>query len=207
MQTAKDSKQFGGKYNPLFLNGDIMKELLQILNFNCKMERFAEVFGDDIEMSDIKEFIEIAPLTLGDFLKYSNPATSEGIKAGDPDNLFFVLDMLTQSKLIDLRKAEGFEPADLRLLEVYFRFVNDAFGWGDLADLERWETDLFDALNGYQQKNYEPLSLSDDYASRSALLDNFIEYIARKYGDAVASDCIQLLGDYFREFVTMSGGF
>lgn len=184
-----------------------MMELLKIIEFNMKLERFAEVFGDDIEMDDIREFLEIAPLTLGDFLKYSSPIISEEIKAGSPDNLFYVLDILTETKLIDLRDAEGYEPADIQLLEEYFRFVNDCFLWDDISDLERWETALFDALNGVQQKNYEPLDLSGEYASRSALLDAFLDYIARKYGDAVASECIQLLGDYYRQFVTMKGGF
>lgn len=184
-----------------------MIELLRTIEFNCKLERFAEVFGDNIEMDDIKGFLEIALITLGDFLKYSSPVISEEIQAGSPDNLFYVLDVLTETKLIDLRNAEGFEPADIQLLEAYFRFVNDCFVWDDLGDLERWEEDLFNSLDGVQQKNYEPLSLSDNYASRSALLDTYLDYIARKYGDAVASECVQLLGDYFGQFVTMSGGF
>lgn len=183
-----------------------MNELLKIIEFNMKLERFAEVFGDDIEMGDINGFFEVCPF----------PADFEGVNldpikklwaVNTPDYMFYALDMATQNKLNELREAEGFEPADIQLLEAYFRFVNDCFLWDDISDLERWEEDLFNSLDGVQQKNYKPLTLAEDYASRSALLDTFLYYIRLNYGDAVASDCVQLLSDYFGEFVTIQGGF
>ena len=189
---------------PLKFNlGDYMKELLKIIKFDCDLERFAEVFGDMVEQSDINGLLKVAPLT------------PEALDHGRTEAFYYVenstewqfeaLCLASDFQLNICRESAGLEPADLQILRAFFCFVNDTYGWADLGDLERWETELFNSLNGYEQKNYKPLELSEDIKSRTRLFNKFIGYIAETVGKfegvEVVRDCLDLVRDEIK------GGF
>ena len=181
-----------------------MRDLLKIIKFDCELERFAEVFGDDVESEDIQGFLKVCPLEPAD-LENGRANNSRFYDVGSPEFEFETLDLATQSKLNICRESAGLEPADLQIIRAFFGFVNDCYAWGDLADLERWETELFNSLNGYQQKNYKPLDLGEDIESRTRLFNKFIGYIAETVGKfegvEVVRDCLDLVRDEIK------GGF
>ena len=171
-----------------------MKELIKIIKFDCELERFAEVFGDDIDYEDCDHFQRVAPFTLEE-LNEERLNKSHFFNYGSPNFEFECIDCVATAKLNQERQRLGFEPSDLRLIRVFFGFVNDAYGWGDLADLERWSEELFDSLNGYQQKNFKPLTLKETEGSRFNLFLQFNRYLIEKYGEEVAFQTLQTVKD------------
>lgn len=159
-----------------------MDYLLSLIYFDCKLERFAEVFGDILETEDINGFY----------------AEAVGVCPAVPDRVgevyedFDRLDSYIMDELNRERTARGFEPADLKTLRAFYRFVNDCYLWEDLEDLERFETELFDSLTGYEQKNYDPMVLYSDKASRRALFNRFARYILARYGEGFALEVLAL---------------
>ena len=175
-----------------------MMELLKIIKFDCDLERFAEVFGDDIDFEDRDHFQRVAPFTLEE-LNEERLNRSHFFNYGSPNFEFECIDCVATAKLSEAVQTAGLEPADLQILRAFFRFVNDAYGWDDLGDLERWEEELFNSLNGYEQKNYKPLTLNEDTESRTRLFNKFIGYIAETVGKfegvEVVRDCLDLVKD------------
>ena len=168
-----------------------MMELLKIIKFDCDLERFAEVFGDMVEQSDINRLLKVAPLT------------PEALNHGRAEAFYYVenstewqfeaLCLASEFQLNICRESAGLEPADLQILRAFFCFVNDCYAWGDLADLERWEEELFNSLNGYEQKNYKPLELSEDIESRFALLSKFVLYLIKYYAELTVESAVDLI--------------
>lgn len=171
-----------------------MKELLKVLKFDCELERFAEVFGDEVEFEDCDHFQRVAPFTLEE-LNEERLKRSHFYNYGSPNFEFECIDCVATAKLNEARQSAGLEPKDLFLVRAFFRFVNDAYKWDDLEDLERWETELFDALNGYQQKNYKPLDLKETEQSRFNLFLQFNRCLKKTYGEAVAFQILQTVED------------
>lgn len=170
-------------------------ELLSVLNFDCKLERFAEVFGDIIETEDINGFLNISPLSSADLEAVETADASAVWDSESPNFKFYALDMATQHKLSELMEADGRNSADLELLRSFFCFVNDAYTWDDLADLERWQEALYDALNSRQKLLYLGLDLEETAESRTELFNKFCYYIRLNYGGAVVSEAVATVKD------------
>ena len=168
-----------------------MKDLLKLIWFDCKLERFAEVFGDVIESEDIEHFLDVAPLTTDELQTARATHKDDFFTLGSPDHLFYVLDMATQDKLNAMRQTAGLEPVELQTAEAFFRFVNDAYLWEDVEDLRRWETELFDSLGNMEQKNFEPISdRFEGEALRSLIFFKYCHYLGGQ-----AFDCVQIVED------------
>ena len=182
-------------------------ELLKTLNFNCKLERFAEIFGDIIEAEDIEGFLKVAPLSSADVEAVETAEASAIWDAESPNYKFYVLDMATQTKLNELMEADGVASADLELLRSFFYFVNDAYTWEDLADLERWQEGLYDALDSHQKLLYLGLDLEETEESRTELFNKFCYYIRLNYGGAVVSEAVAVVSDELGATEKYSWGF
>lgn len=170
-----------GIVNPIkFILGDIMKEFIKTIWFDCKLERFAEVFGDIIEPVDIEHLISVAPEETAKHYKALNPETQ------DPNKLFDLLDAVNSSELKELTQLIGVNPENLKIIRAFFRFVNDAYLWEDLEDLERWEEELSDIIGN----EYTFLKGFKDEAYRSALFFKYLHYMG-----GVAPYCVETVAD------------
>lgn len=158
--------------------------IFELINFDCKNERFAEVFGDCIETEDIERILKEA-------LKLFEASDLRAIKSADSaDEAFEYLDCLTMEKLGELSPRAKFGDRKYFLIRAFFRFVNDAYTWGDLEDLERWEAELFDRLDNLEQKNYRPIKAESAKDYRTYLLNRFCWYLGK-----FAPETVQTVAD------------
>lgn len=143
------------------------------------MERFAEVFGDCIETEDcitfLKEALKIIP---------SSQFKPMG-ECASADDLFDAIDTTVSDELARKSPVILFGDRNYFLIRSFYRFVHDAYLWDDLADLTRWEEELFDSLNGYNQKNYTPVNPSADELGRELVFLKYCNYIVAELGETV----------------------
>lgn len=161
-----------------------MKYLINLIRFDAKLERFAEVFGDCLEAEDIQE------LTAELHRINPNLKLSAIDSADTADDAFYYLDDLTQEEIIKANQAAKLSGRTRQRIAAFFRFVNDAYCWDDLEDLERWETELFDTLSNEQQKNYNPIKRQTGKPYRSLLFFRFCHYL-----DNFSYKCVNAAAD------------
>ena len=167
-----------------------MIRTLNLMKLDCNMERFAEVFGDDVEMDDsmafLKEALKVVP----------NNSFKSMDDCASPDDLFGVVDWTVSTELSRREPRAMFGDCGYYLLRAFYRFTHDAYLWEDVEDLTRWETELFDCLNGYNQKNYKALPLSDDELGRELLFLNYCNYIAKELGETILYLAVDSVSDW-----------
>lgn len=158
--------------------------IFELINFDCRNERFAEVFGDCIETEDIQGIMKEA-------LKLFDKSDLRAINSADSaDDAFDFIDCLTMEAIGRQSPRAKFGDRKYYLIRSFFRFVNDAYTWGDWEDLARWETELFENLENSEQKNYSSIVADSAKAYRSALLLNYCEYLG-----SLAPDCLGVVAD------------
>lgn len=160
-------------------------ELLKLINFDCKNERFAEVFGDCIESEDIGRILKEAR-------ELFEASDLRAIKSADTaDDAFDFIDCLTMEKIGKQSPRAKFGDRKYFLIRAFFRFVNDSYNWEDLEDLRRWEGELFDSLPNEEQKNFCPVSERfEGEALRSLIFFEFCHYLGGQ-----AFDCVEIVSD------------
>lgn len=180
-----------GANNPLNFNlGDNMQRLINLVRLDCQLERFAEVFGDIIEVSDCVDFMKLT-------LKLVPSAEFEVTGAeSDPSELFGAICDTVETQIARKNPYGVFGGRKYHLLRAFFRFCNDAYLWEDCEDLERWETELFDNLTGYQQKNYTPAVLEASEFGREMLFLKYCDYIIADCGLPVTAMIINSVADW-----------
>ena len=148
-------------------------EILKIINFDCKNERFAEVFGDCIETEDIQAITKEAS-------KIFKASNIRAVNSADtPDQAFEYIDCLVMDKLGKLSPRAKFGDK-YELIRRFFMFVNDAYTWGDLEDLRRWEED-------FQRQT------ADRFKGEALRSQIFFKY-CRELG-RLAPECVQTVSD------------
>lgn len=162
-----------------------MKDLLKLIWFDAKLQRFAEVFGDSIETEDIQNIMKEA-------LKLFKPSELKAINSADSANdAFDFIDCLTMEAIGKESPRAKFGDRKYYLIRSFFRFINDAYTWEDLGDLRRWEAELFDSLGNVEQKNYEPIS--DRFKGEALRSQIFFKYC--HYLGGQAFDCVEIVAD------------
>jgi len=163
-----------------------MNEILKLIWFDCKLERFAEVFGDILEAEDITHLAEVAPSETA--LKFEALKIFE-TETADPAELFDLLDTANTSKLSQELGRVGKDSADYETARAFFKFVNDAYLWEDLEDLRRWEEELKDSLTTAEQ--FRPVS--DRFQGEALRSQIFFKYCHHLGGHAF--DCVEIVAD------------
>ena len=167
-----------------------MIRTLKLIKLDCNMERFAEVFGDIIEMDDsmafLKEALKVVP----------NNSFKSMDDCANPDDLFYAVDFTVSKELDKKAPRTLFGDRNYYLLRSFYRFCNDAYLWDDLESLERWAEELFDSLNGYNQKNFKPLPLSADALSRELLFLKFCDYMVAEFGETLLNFIVETVEDW-----------
>ena len=143
---------------------------LKLIGLNADWERFAEVYGDDIEESDNLEFIKEIRAITGDFR--ANPFFT----LGTVNDGFNYCDLLAQTLEEETQREsphiKGTTKQAVKLVYQIKYSINK--GWFD--DWEAHESDLFDLLDNMASKNYEPIGSNAEFEADK---DRIFEVLSR----------------------------
>ena len=141
-----------------------LKQYLEVIGYNADLQRFADIYGDCIEIEDIQD------LSKGLWAICPHRAVKSVNSADSVDDAFYYLDIVSEDIQIEVRReAPSIEGTTKRTVELlaYCKYSINK-GWFD--DWGVIESDLINLLSNDQIKNYNTIASDIEFESDKARL-------------------------------------
>ncbi|MBP5421639.1 MAG: hypothetical protein J6Y78_04255 [Paludibacteraceae bacterium] len=142
----------------------VLLDYLKKCDFDARLERY---FDQSMQF----ESFEIGILK-DDYFKTVDVDWEVFFIDADDDDADYQIDIITTNKYHQAKKDADITESANRMLRILYGFKMSIYYQDDLLMIDRFEDDFFNALDNYNQKNYNPLLFDDwDALDYSDLLD------------------------------------